>query len=110
MKILEETNHFFEVSISYEMSKVSHQGWIKKGKYIGALARNEQEYMTLTLYDQPDQKKAQKTELKQWKSQFITIITCSNKWILIELDYNGKRTTGWIPSEKLCANNYSTCS
>ncbi|WP_405207175.1 hypothetical protein [Aquimarina sp. LLG6339-5] len=110
LKIVEETDNFFNVNISLEMSSKSYKGWIKKDKYIGAIVKQEQELMNLTLYTKPNLKDSNKTELEKWKSEFITIVKCEGNWTLVSFDYKGKRIMGWIESDKLCANNYSTCS
>ena len=110
LEIIEETDNLFNVNISLAMSSESYKGWIKKDNYIGAIVRQEKEFMNLVLYDKPSQKDSKKTELKKWKSEFITIIKCEGNWTFVSVSYKGKRTVGWIESDKLCANNYSTCS
>lgn len=109
LEIVEETDNFFNVNISFETSSKSYKGWIKKDKYIGAIVKLEQELMNLTLYNKPNQKDSKKTELEKWKSEFITIVKCEGNWTLISLNYKGERIVAWIESDKLCANNYSTC-
>ena len=88
----------------------SYIGWIRKGKYIGSFARFELEYMDLELFDTPEGKVIEKRILWNWKSGVLTTLECKNDWVLVEVDYEGKRINGWINKVKICPNSWTTCT
>ena len=42
--------------------------------------------------------------------RFIEINKCFNNWVHVRFILNGNVIEGWIESERLCPNPYSTCS
>ena len=110
LRIKEIKGNYFCVEIRLAMDDKLHHGWIEKGEYVGAFMKHEKEYMDLTFYSEPNKKLSELIEIKNWKAGFVTIEECSAQWTKVSIDFKGKRITGWIESEKLCANNYSTCS
>ncbi len=101
---------FFKVKIGLAMNKETISGWIKSADYIGANHRHEDYPMNLVLYSRPKKSERNIILLKDWKPDFITILNFENDWVYVSVDYNGKRKTGWIQRNQLCANSYSTCS
>lgn len=110
LKILAETGDFFYAEILLSVTGNSQKGWIRKNKYIGAFSRNEQEKQDLRLFSTPYFDDANTIDLKAWQSKFITIEKCDGEWRYVSLIYKGEKVSGWIKANKLCANNYSTCS
>ena len=110
LTILDEQKNWFLVDISLGMSDKSYHGWIEKNWYIGAFARHEKYPMKLTLYRNPVLNELEKTELNDWQPGLITINRCLGKWVFVTVAYKGQEISGWIMSNELCANNYSTCS
>ena len=110
VKIKELKDNFYCVEISLAMDNEIYDGWIERTEFIGAFMKNEKEYMDLTFYSKPNDKLSELIEIKNWKAGFVTIEECGTEWTKVSVDFNGKRITGWIESEKLCANNYSSCS
>ncbi|QJP35408.1 hypothetical protein F0365_13870 [Nonlabens sp. Ci31] len=110
LKIKEIEDNYFYVEISLAMDSMTYNGWIERSEYIGAFMKHEKEYMDLALYSKPNDKLSELIKLKNWKAGFVTIEECNEEWTKVSVDFDGKRITGWIKSEKLCANNYSSCS
>ncbi|CAL2088275.1 hypothetical protein [Tenacibaculum sp. 190524A05c] len=110
LKIKEVTNDFFLVEISLTINGTKQVGWIKKNSYIGAFMKGEKEYMDLTLYNSPKDELSEIKKIKNWKAGFVTIEDFQSKWTKVAISYKGKRVSGWIQSNKLCPNNYSTCN
>jgi len=110
MKIMGMKDNFFCVEIGLLMDKEMYNGWIKKTEFVGAFMKHEKEYMNLTFYSKPNDKMSELIEIGNWKAGFVTIEECGSEWTKVSVDHDGKRITGWIESEKLCANNYTSCS
>ena len=108
LEILEEKKGYFHVQIWLAIDQVKHQGWIKKQENIGAFLRNQNEFVDIKLYLESHSDEFQLIE--KWKTKFITIEEYDQDWIKISISHKGKRLTGWIKSNLICANNYSTCS
>ncbi|MCB0479609.1 MAG: hypothetical protein KDC84_15685 [Crocinitomicaceae bacterium] len=110
LKIKEVRNNFLRVEIGLDMDNKTYKGWIEKGDYIGAFMKHEKEFMDLELRSEPNDKLSELIIVKNWKAGFVTIEGYNASWTKVSVDFDGKRINGWIKSEKLCANNYSTCS
>lgn len=110
LKIKELRDNFFYVEITSEMDRITYNGWIKRSKYIGAFMKHEKEYMDLSLYSKPNDELSELIEIKNWKAGFVTIEECKTEWTKISVYFDERQITGWIDSDKICANNYSSCN
>ena len=110
LKIKELKDNFFCVEIRLAMDDTMHHGWIERGEYIGAFMKHEKEYIDLIFHSKPNDRLSELIEIKNWKVGFVTIEECGAEWSKVSVDFEGKRIAGWIESEKLCPNNYSSCS
>jgi len=110
LKIKKKKGNYFYVEIKTALSDKTYDGWIENQEYVGAFMKHEKEYMDLVLYSSPELPDTEKIEIKHWKSGFVSIELCGDKWTKVSISHKGQRITGWIESIKLCANNYSTCS
>jgi hypothetical protein len=108
--INEESEFFFRVKIYLEINGDTTSGWIEKKDYVGAIMKKEKFPMNVTLYSKPKECGNNLIDLKDWNPSFVTIDKCDGDWVLITIPYKGERKSGWIKYDRLCANNYSTCS
>ncbi|MFN8417473.1 MAG: hypothetical protein U0U66_14160 [Cytophagaceae bacterium] len=110
LNILQQTPTHFYVFISYSVQKDSITGWIKKENYIGAYIKNDKYPMDLILYNRCINSEKTKVVYSDWTPAFLTIDKYHNGWLYVTNTQNGKKIKGWIQTEGLCANPYSTCS
>jgi hypothetical protein len=104
------TKDFFKCKLYFEVTGDTISGWIEKQQYVGATIKKESYPMKLQLYSKPKETIDYLIELNEWNPSFVTIEDCDGYWALISITYKGKRKTGWIRYDKLCANNYSSCN
>ena len=110
IKILDQTDKYFYVSIGMTEKKDSSTGWIKKADYVGAYKRNESFPMALILYMNKKLSDRGKITIANWTPSLLTIEKCADNWTFISLKHNGELLKGWIQSNELCANAYSYCN
>lgn len=102
---------FFHVDISYTMTESSNVvGWVRKSKAIGTFTSNYSQKDTLYLYSEPDIKSIVRSSIPEWTNQLYIIKKCFEKWVYVQIDYKGQLKEGWLPSDRQCANPYTTCN
>jgi len=78
--------------------------------FLPPIMKKEKFPMNVTLYSKPKELNNYIIEFKDWTPSFVTIDKRDEDWVLITIIYKDKRRTGWVKYDRLCANNYSTCS
>jgi hypothetical protein len=105
--ILESNKNLLKVIPTSISDTVKKAGWIKNdnvGIYSATYNR------VLHLYAKPDKKSDTLFEIKEYFTQPLTVISCSGKWLFVEVKLKDKFYKGWMASEDQCANVYSTCN
>jgi hypothetical protein len=110
LRIIEQTDSFFYVSISMAIKYDPKKGWIRKADYIGAYKKHESNPMLLILCEDSRYPDIRQIVISQWKPSLMAIEKCAGEWTLVSLNFNSKRYIGWIRSNELCANSYTYCN
>jgi hypothetical protein len=109
LTLTRDSADFFRVVISHSIDdKDEKKGWLKKSPEIGTYTRNYSD--SLRLFSKPDLKSKIMTTVPTWIPELYRIKKCSGKWAFVELNYKGQTYSGWLPSDKQCANSYSNCN
>jgi hypothetical protein len=110
LTINNQTEEYFYVTISLAINYNEIIGWIKKAEYIGAYKKHEVINMKLILYSENKISNENKIEIENWNPTLLTFEKYSENMVLVSLNQNGKKITGWIEKNELCANSYTTCN
>lgn len=105
--ILESNKDLLKVIPTSINDTIKKPGWIKNenvGIYSATYNR------VLHLYAKPDKQSNTLFEIKEYFTQPLTVISCSGKWLYVEVKLKNKFYKGWMASEDQCANVYSTCN
>lgn len=107
LSIKESNKNFLKVIPTSINDTVKKSGWIKNdnvGIYSATYNR------VLHLYTKPDKQSHILFSIEKYFTQPLTIISCSGKWLNVEVKLKNKVYKGWMAPEDQCANVYSTCN
>jgi hypothetical protein len=82
-------------------------GWIKNknvGIYSAAYNR------ILYLYADSNSQSNVLYSIKEYFPEPLTILSCSGKWLYVEITLKNKCYRGWMAPEDQCSNVYTTCN
>ena len=110
VEILGTNRDFLHVSIAPAMDPHANTtGWIKKAAYVGAYLQAEHfPTMELVLHNRASTK-SRTVVVPAWQPGLLAILECTGEWTLVRTRQNGKEWKGWIETDRLCANAYTTC-
>lgn len=107
LSILESNKSFLKVIPNSITDSIKKPGWIKNenaGIYSATYNR------VLHLYAKPDKQSNILFSIREYFTQPLTIVSCSGKWLNVEVKLKDKVYQGWMAPEDQCANVYSTCN
>lgn len=110
VKIIDEFKSYYFADISLSISGDYKTGWIKKDWYIGTNTKRYLANKNMKLYLNPNYYSEKIYISGPLNEQFVEILTCANKWVLIKISIKGEKYKGWIAPEDHCPNNYTTCN
>jgi len=107
LSILESNKNLLKTIPTSINDTIKKPGWIKNenvGIYSATYNR------VLHLYAKPDKQSNILFSIKEYFIQPLTVLSCSGKWLNVEVKLKNKVYKGWMAPEDQCANVYSTCN